>query len=381
MIKRHLEPVLLERLRHFPAVAIVGPRQCGKTTLAKTFQGVYFDLEQESERLRLDIEWNQLVSGNSLIVLDEAHVAPEIFPRLRGAIDDDRRRYGRFLILGSVSPSLMKAVSESLIGRLSVLELAPFSLREVPTELQDNRWLRGGFPDGGVMGDGQFPRWQLDYLGLLAQRDLPNWGLNAQPQTTTRLFRMLAVMHGQEWNASQIGKSLGLSYHTVNTYLDHLVEAFLVRRLNPFHANIRKRLTKRSKVYWCDTGLLHALLNVHDQQFLHAQPWVGASWEGYVIDQVLITLRHRDIPFQAFHLRTADQQEIDLVVEVNNQLWTIEVKLTSNPSIDDLARVGKTSDLIDADLRFLVCKEARLMHNANKFVCDLDGLLSYIEDL
>ena len=232
----------------YPAVALIGPRQSGKTTLAQELGGNYFDLEQEAERLRLDLEWESLVTGNKLVILDEAQSWPGIFARLRGAIDQDRKRMGRFLLLGSVSPTLMLQVSESLAGRLSLIELTPFLFTELTAGVSRKRhWLYGGYPDGGVLEARQYPQWQLDYLSLLSQRDLPLWGLPASPQVTGRLLRMLAASHGQVWNASQLGKSLGLSYHTVNSYLDYLVGGFLIRRLQPYQANIRKRLIKRSQ--------------------------------------------------------------------------------------------------------------------------------------
>ncbi|MBW1810410.1 MAG: AAA family ATPase, partial [Deltaproteobacteria bacterium] len=206
MIERLVQEQVLDRLTNYPAVALIGPRQCGKTTLAQYIDGVYFDLEQQSERLRLDLEWDVLMAGKDLVIMDEAQSWPEVFTRLRGAIDQDRKRMGRFLLLGSVSPSLMIHVSQSLAGRLSLVELTPFLLSELETKAsRRRRWLYGGYPDGGVLEPKRFPRWQLDYLALLTQRDLPTWGLPAKPQTTDRLLRMLAALHGQVWNASQVG--------------------------------------------------------------------------------------------------------------------------------------------------------------------------------
>ena len=381
MLQRAASSLVVERLRDYPAVALVGPRQSGKTTLARTLGKRYFDLEQEPDRLRLDVEWDSIVAENGLHVLDEAQEWPEVFTRLRGEIDRDRQRQGRFLLPGSVSPALMTQVSESLAGRLSIVELAPVALAELTSRAQRERhWLTGGFPDGGVLDGRTFPTWQRDYLDLLRQRDLPNWGLPAAPQTTLRLLRMLAAAHGQEWNASQIGKSLGLSYHTVNTYLDYLVGAFLFRRLDPFHANIRKRLVKRPKVYWRDTGLLHALLNVENADQLLSQPWVGASWEGYVIQQVLTALDVRGAAHNAFHFRTSDQREIDLVLEVGGERWAIEVKLTSRPARDDLASLNANADLIGADRRFLVCRRAEFVQSGNQTVCDLEGMLGCLNN-
>ncbi len=376
MLNRAISSLIVHRLRDYPAVALIGPRQSGKTTLARRLGKRYFDIEQEPDRLRLDVQWEDAVAGHDLLVLDEAQEWPDVFARLRGEIDRERDRWGRFLLLGSVSPTLMTRVSESLAGRLSVVELAPFALRELKSKAQrDRHWLMGGFPDGGVLNGRTFPTWQRDYLDLLRQRDLPNWGLPAAPQTTLRLLRMLATAHGQEWNASQIGKSLGLSYHTVNSYLDYLVGAFLFRRLDAWHANIGKRLVKRPKVYWRDTGLLHALLNVESADALLSQPWVGASWEGYVIQQVLTALETRGAAHSAFHFRTSDQREIDLVLEFGGERWAIEVKLTSRPTRDDLASLNRNADLIEADRRFLVCRRAELLQSGNQTICDLEGML------
>jgi predicted AAA+ superfamily ATPase len=373
---------VLRRLRAYPAVALVGPRQSGKTTLGLSLPGAYFDLEQEPERLRLDLEWEARAAAKELVILDEAQSWPEIFPRLRGAIDRDRKRMGRFLLLGSVSPSLMVQVSESLAGRLSQVELTPFLWSELSGRVSRARlWLYGGYPDGGVLKPGPYPRWQLDYLALLAQRDLPAWGLPANPQTTDRLLRMLAAGHGQVWNASQIGQSLGLSYHTVNHYLDYLVGAFLIRRLQPYQPNIRKRLVKSPKVYWRDSGLLHALHQVFDQRALLAQPWVGASWEGFVIEQVLGELTSRGRTFGAYHFRTSDQYELDLVLDFGRERWAVEVKLTSSPSPADLARLDRTADLIGAARRFLVSQTERSSGDERRGSCNLSGLLERLAGL
>ena len=379
MLKRAISSLITRRLRDYPAVALVGPRQSGKTTLARQLGKRYFDLEQEPDRLRLDVEWDGVVAGQGLLVFDEAQEWPDVFARLRGEIDRDRGRQGRFLLLGSVSPALMTRVSESLAGRLSVVELAPLALEELTSNAQRQRhWLMGGFPDGGVLNGRRFPTWQRDYLDLLRQRDLPNWGLPAAPQTTLRLLRMLASGHGQEWNASQIGKSLGLSYRTVDSYLDYLVGAFLFRRLEAYHANIRKRLVKRPKIYWRDTGLLHSILNVENADALLSQPWVGASWEGYVIQQLLSALETRGTVHNAFHLRTSDQREIDLILELGGERWAIEIKLTSRPSRHDLTTLNRNADLIEADRRFLVCRRSDLVQSGNQTVCDLDGMLGYL---
>lgn len=174
-----------------------------------------------------------------------------------------------------------------------------------------------------------YPRWQSSYLTLLAQRDLPAWGLPAKPQVISRLLKMVAAVNGQAWNASQLGQSLGLDYKTVNSYLDYLTGTFLVRRLLPYQTNMRKRLVKTPKVYWRDSGLLHAMLNVVDSEHLLSQPWVGASWEGFVVEQTIGLLLATGRQFDAFYFRTSDRHEIDLVLDLGGKLWAVEIKLTS----------------------------------------------------
>ena len=365
-------------LRRQPAVALVGPRQAGKTTLARALPCVYFDLEQPADRLRLDVEWDRLTAGRRLMVLDEAQAWPELLPRLRGAIDADRRRNGRFLLLGSVSPSLISQVSESLAGRLALVELTPLLLPERPVADLDRLWLCGGFPDGGVLRRGRFPVWQQDYLTLLAQRDLPAWGLAAKPVVTLRLLRMLAALQGQVWNASQVGQGLGLSHHTVNTYVDTLEAAFIVRRLTPWLPNLRKRLVRSPRLHWRDSGLLHALAGVRSKDELLHQPWVGASWEGFVVQQVTGALAAYGTPVDAAYFRTSDGYEIDLMFRLGSQTWAIEAKLSSQPSPADFDRLQRAADLAGADRRFLVARVKDSAVGATSGIVALPALLTLL---
>ncbi len=376
MQPRAFEHLLRQTLQHYPAVALIGPRQCGKTTLAQSLGGHYFDLEDETNVLKLDLSWDQVVGQKDLIVLDEAQSHPAVFNRMRSAIDRQRRNMGRFLILGSVAPALMREVSESLAGRLGHIELTPFFLDEVGAENLDALWLHGGYPDGGILGTKAMPGWQLNYLALLAQRDLPAWGLPAKPLMTERLFKMLAVAHGTPWNASSIGQSLGLNYQTVNTYLDYLEGAFLLRRLPSFHTNIKKRLVKSPKVYWRDSGLLHALCGVSTMNALLSQPWVGASWESFVIQQALTRLSASGHNCTPYYMRTSDQFEIDLLLDFGTERWACEIKLTANPQSDDLARLNKVADLINAEKRILISRTRSPMEAGNCASLNVAGFLA-----
>lgn len=367
-------------LRQAPAVALLGPRQAGKTTLAQSLAGAeraaYFDLEVEADRLRLDLEWGERTRERRLLVLDEAEVWPEVFARLRATIDADRRTNGRFLLLGSVSPALMREVAESLAGRLALVELTPLLRSELASATQrDRHWAVGGYPDGGILRPARYPKWQSDYLALLAQRDLPNWGLSAAPATTLRLMRMLAAVHGQVWNASAIGRSLGIDFKTVNRYVAFLEGAYLVRRLEPFHANVRKRLVKSPKLFWRDTGLLHSLLQLSDPKQLLDQPWVGASWEGYAIEQVLSRLAARGSDPRAWFLRTSDGHEIDLLIEVGGERWALEFKLTTRPSTEDMRKLDALGEWVDAHRRILVSRAGEVVEAGRRVSCGLDWLL------
>ena len=379
MIRRKLTNTIISRLKQFPAVALLGPRQSGKTTLAKTFSARYYDLEVEQEKLRLDLQWDEITQSDHLIILDEAQSYPEIFPRIRSAIDNRRDTMGRFMILGSVSPGLMIQVSEYLTGRIALCELSPFCIDEVRRKGLDNLWLVGGFPDGGILKRDRFPLWQKNYLDVLAMRDLPQWGLPATPQVTQRLFRMLAVSNGNIWNASQIGKSMGLSYHTVNSYLNYLEQAYLVRRLQPFHASIRKRLVKSPKVYWRDTGLLHSLQGVNSSDDLIVQPWVGFSWEGFVIEQILICLEAQGTHYEPYFFRTNDGHELDLLLILNGKKWGFEIKLSGSAGRDEFDRLNKAAEMVGADRKLLISRTRREIEGTDVVSTNLYGVLRLLQ--
>ena len=379
MIKRKVTNTIKSYLNRFPAVALLGPRQSGKTTLSKTFSSNYYDLEVEQEKLRLDVQWDEIIQSDHLIILDEAQSYPEIFPRIRSDIDNLRNTMGRFMILGSVSPGLMIQVSEFLTGRIAVCELSPFYIDEVKHKGLDTLWLVGGFPDGGILKSDRFPLWQKQYLDVLAMRDLPQWGLPATPQVTQRLFRMLAVSNGTIWNASQIGKSMGLSYHTVNSYLNYLEQAYLIRRLQPFHTNIRKRLVKSPKVYWRDTGLLHSLQGVTSSNDLIVQPWVGLSWEGFVIEQILIFLEAQGTHYEAYFFRTNDGYELDLLLILNGKKWAFEIKLSGSPGRDDLERLKKAAAMVGADKKLLISRTQREIEGTDVVSTNLYGVLRLLQ--
>ncbi len=338
-VRRRLQAEVERALTRFPVVALLGPRQVGKTTLAA-------DVAERSKLdvLRLDLELPSHVArladpelylgrySGALVVLDEIQRVPELFPVLRALVDADRRP-GRFLLLGSASPDLLRQSAETLAGRIRYLELAPFTLDEVG-RTQENMlrlWLRGGFP-GSYLADSdeESLEWRAEFIRTYLERDVPALGIGLGPEPLRRFWRMLAHRHGQLWNASEMGRNLGVSPPTAASYLDILVGTFLARRLEPYQTNLGKRLVKSPKVYLRDPGLLHALLGVADLDDLQGHPIVGASWEGFLIEQLLTIRQPRDAAFY----RTAAGAELDLVVSGERRRKVgYEMKYSSAPAV------------------------------------------------
>ncbi|MDR1666039.1 MAG: ATP-binding protein [Puniceicoccales bacterium] len=379
-LKRWAEETVTQSLVRFPAVGLVGPRQCGKTTLARQFAGRYFDLELDTDQDRLTFQWDDLVEGNELIILDEAQAFPKIFPKLRSAIDGDRKRNGRFLILGSVSPSIMKQVSESLAGRIHMVELSPLILGEVPADKIRFLWLMGGFPDGGILGTKAFPYWQKSYLDLLIKRDLPLWGLSSKPSLTQRLLRMLAASAGQLFNASQLGNSLGISHTSIQNYLEYLEGGFLVFRLPPYFCNLSKRLVKMPKLYFSDTGIRHCLLDTFSYEKLCGQSWLGHSWENFVIQQIISRLKQLGKFFMPYFFRTSDGYEIDLVVEAEEKVG-VEVKMATSVTEAEILEFRKKLSLVGASKGVLVYRGKEVLESKSCWIMPLWDCLERWADL
>lgn len=345
MIQRLVQPKVAHLLEQFPAVALLGPRQVGKTTLALSLaetlgeNALYLDLELPSDRAKLsDPELYLNQHEDRLVILDEIHRVPGIFETLRSLIDRRRRKGNRsrhFLLLGSASIDLLHQSAETLAGRIAYEELTPFSVAEVADSEPNaaNRlWVRGGFPDSFLAAsDENSLRWRTAFIQTYLERDVPVLGPRIPAETLRRYWQMLAHNQGQMLNAAQLASGLGVSGHTVARYLDIMVDLLLVRRLQPWATNAKKRLVRTPKVYVRDSGLLHALLDIRDMETLMGHPVVGASWEGMLIENILDTL---PATARSTFYRSAAGAEIDLVIEFNaKERWAIEIKRSiSNPA-------------------------------------------------
>lgn len=341
MTQRRILPALEQRLAEVPAVVLLGPRQVGKTTLALTVaaarNALYLDLESEADRAKLaEPELYLAAHLDRLVVLDEVHRAPGLFPVLRGLIDRGRRagrRSGLYLLLGSAALDLLRQSGETLAGRVSYLALDPFDVLEAgdtPARL-DRLWLRGGFPEGFLApDDARSLRWREDFIRTYLERDIPQFGPRIAADRLRRLWTMLAHLQGGLLNVAQLARNLGVDVKTAGGYLDLLVDLLLVRRLPPWHANLGKRLVRSPKVYLRDSGLVHALLAIRDREGLLSHPVVGASWEGFVIENLLNVAAARGI--EGFFYRTSGGAEIDLLLaHPDGRLWAIEVKRSLAP--------------------------------------------------
>lgn len=341
-VPRAIQAQIEARLADFPIVAVLGPRQCGKTTLVRETVGdrpgvVYLDLERPSDLGKLrdpELYFNLHRSQGTadLFCLDEIQRVPEIFPLLRSLADEERRN-GQFLLLGSASRELLRQTSETLAGRIAYLELTPFVATELPggdPGVLPRLWLRGGFPRSYLAAsDASSQAWRESFVRTFLERDIPQLGFNVPAEMLHRLWRMLAHLHGQTLNSSQLGTALGVSHTTIRSYLDLLSQTFMVRLLEPFASNLGKRLVKSPKVYLRDSGVLHALLQIDRLDDLLAHPGCGASWEGLVIENVIASLPG----WQPSFYRTADGAEIDLVLERGRRRIAIECKASTAPVV------------------------------------------------
>lgn len=347
MIKRLLEDKLMKALDTMPVVALLGPRQVGKTTLSLLMADkmrkptTYLDLESDSDFIKLsDAEAFLNRFDNQLVIIDEVQRKPDLFRILRGIVDRRKRtgeRTGQFLLLGSASRDLLQQTSQTLAGRIRYLELTPFAVSEILDEEDkefdvEKLWLRGGFPDSYLAPTSEESwNWRMDFISTYMERDLPLMGVGILPAQLKRFWQMLAHYNGNQVNLSEMGRSLELSHTTIKNHLDVLTDFYMVRKLQPWSGNVKKRLVKSPKIFIRDSGILHALMNIHDMNSLLAHPKMGSSWEGFVIENILNLIDSR---WTYSYYRTSTQVEIDLVLHTpDSEIWAIEIKRKSAPKL------------------------------------------------
>jgi uncharacterized protein len=334
-------------LRRAPIVALLGPRQCGKTTLAREFMSAstpqYFDLEDPVVAQLFENPLQALAPLRGLVVIDEAQRRPELFPVLR-VLADREDVPARFLILGSASPELARQSSESLAGRVEIIEMRGFDLGEVGAKAADALWLRGGFPRSFLARDDEDSRvWRRQFIGTFLERDLAALGFGLSPALMGRFWTMLAHYNGQVWNGSEIAGSLGVAPNTARAYLDALEQTFMVRRLLPWHNNLGKRLVKSPKLYFRDTGVLHTLLGINEPMQLLTHPKLGASWEGFVIEETIRAEQPDEVWFYAVH----SGSELDLLMMRDGRRIGVEIKRADAPVLTRSMQIARQDLKLD----------------------------------
>ena len=359
MVKdRQILPLIKEYLSIFPAVGLLGPRQVGKTTLVKNLkldrESIYLDLEKASDRAKLiDAELFLKENVYKTVILDEIQLMPELFSALRSLIDEQREP-GRFILLGSASPDLIRNSADSLAGRIGYLELTPFFLgEEVETEEMEKLWIRGGFPLSFLAKtERESQLWRENFIKTYLERDLAQIGLSTDPRLVERFWMMLANAQGGIWNGESFARALGITRPTVNRFLEFLEGSFMVRVLQPFHHNIKKRLVKSPKVFIRDAGLLHSLTGMDSMDSLKNQVLIGASWEGFVIEQIASTFGDR---YEYYFYRTHQGAECDLLLVKNGVVKTaIEIKNTLSPKLTKGLQISMEDT--GAEEGFVICR-------------------------
>ena len=345
-IERTPELALLhQRFKDNPIVAILGPRQCGKTTLSRQFstqissEVTVFDLEDPRDVERFREPLLALEGLEGLVIIDEIQRSPDLFPTLR--VLSDQSAATKYLILGSASQDLLKQSSESLAGRISYVEIGGFTLEHVGCDHREKLWIRGSFPRSFLASSTEASyQWRQDFIATFLERDLPQLGLQVPAQSVRRFWTMLAHYHGQILNASEISRSLGVSDHTVQRYIDVLSGTFMIRQMQPWYYNTKKRIVKRPKIYFRDTGILHALLSLEEKNDVLSHPKLGASWEGFALEEVIkcIQLRETEVFFWAVHTGA----ELDMVFKKKGGMYGIEVKYSQAPSLTPSMRTALT---------------------------------------
>ncbi len=384
-VERNKKKSLLEHMRIFPAVAILGPRQCGKSTLIRMISEnlpnfLYLDLQNRIDRARLqEPEFFFQSNDENIICLDEVQEIPEIFPVLRSEIDRNRRK-GRFILLGSASSELIQKNSESLAGRIAFLELTPFlfdELKSLPATTLQDYWFRGGYPDSFLAdSDKASVLWRENFIRTYVERDIPQFGFNIQSRQLQRMLMMTAHNNAQLFNASKLAEALGVTHPTVKKYLDIFEQTFILRSLQPFEKNTKKRLIKSPKVFVRDSGILHQLLNIPDFNALLGHPVFGSSWEGMVVENVCSSVTGAQCSFY----RSAGGDELDLIIEKSGKTVAIECKASPAPQLTK--GFWRSIEFVNPDYCFIAAPVAAPYNiQENVEVCNLADLIEKVRNI
>ena len=369
MVNRNaLQKRITQALKRSKSVALVGPRQVGKTTLAREFLPFthpnYFDLENPLSRARLEQPITALSSLEGLVVIDEVQKTPDLFPVLR-VLMDQKPDFGQYLILGSASPRLLQQTSESLLGRIEVIEIPGFTLEEVGNNHLEQLWQRGGYPQSFLaQTEDDSNEWRKNAINRFVEQDLSQLGINVPAPAMLRFWTMLGHFHGQIWNAADPARSMGSSETTVRRYLDHLTQTYMIRQLQPWHENLAKRQVKHPKIYFPDTGLLHYLLGIRNQADLLTHPKIGASWEGFALEQILQSIH----PDQAYFWAAHNSAELDLLMFKNGQRLGVEFKRNDAPKLSasmktvfETLQLDSLSVIYPGEIRYSLAKNIQVI--------------------
>jgi predicted AAA+ superfamily ATPase len=379
-IQRKLKSTLLQYLNIFPAIALLGPRQCGKSTLIKSLKDnldlLYLDLQNEADLNKIsDPALFFEANTSKIICIDEIQLVPQLFSTLRSEIDKNRTN-GKFILLGSASREIIQKTSESLAGRIGLLNLSPFTILEIENEINfelNTFWLRGGFPDSYLAESDVYSEiWRNNYLKTYVERDIPQLGFNIPALQLKRLLTMCAHNQGQLLNSSKFGESLGLTHPTIKRYIDLLEQTFILRTIPAFEVNVKKRLVKAPKVYIRDSGLLHQLLQINSFNDLLGNPIFGSSWEGFVIENIIENMPD----WNFFFYRTATGDEIDLILEKGNRRIAIECKASKVPKITK--GFWKAHEVLNPEKSYVIAPINEIYPiKENVFVC---GITEFLKD-
>ncbi len=373
MEKRLLKPNLECGLESQSLALLWGLPYVGKSVLAQRISGRYFNLRDKTDREEIRTRLNKILQSDQRIIIDELDTMPEVLPSL---LENPERRQARLLLVSRVNPAMVDSLPKALKSQLRIFELSPLLLKELGKSIDpDRRWFYGGYTEAGLLRKRQHPSWPTNYLHQLAHQHLPDAGMPINSEATEKLFKEIALRHGEPWNASEVARAIGSDYRTVNRCVEFLGRMTLVRRLPPLPAlDCTKRISKRAVVYWRDTGLLHSLLGIDNLEDIQTSCHCEASWRGFAIEQFLAFLDAECAGYKAWQFQTSDKYSLDLVLEIGGDLWAFQFLYTDTAGQGELLQLHKTTDLVKAKYRVLVTRNKRAIEHEEHAIVNLPWL-------